>query len=268
MIGKTSRLRNLLTFHIPLTLIVAFIIAPFVWTLKTSLTPTKYIFTKIVQYLPREITILNYVSIISKIKIYRNIYNSLIVSLLTVIYAFSRYRFRGRTVLLGGILLLYLFPQVLFLVPLYVVFLKLRLIGTFLSLVIAYSTYTVPFAIWLLTGFFNQLPIELEQAAKIDGCTLLMNFRYIVFPLVRAGIVAAGSFIFITAWNEYLYAVLFTNDATKTITVALASFMSEYEIRWELLTAGGIITVIPVVVIFVFVQKNLIIGMTAGAVKG
>ena len=114
----------------------------------------------------------------------------------------------------------------------------------------------------------NQVPFELEEAAALDGCNLAQRMFKIVLPLLRPALVASCSFIFITSWNEYTYANVFTNKASRTVTVALSNFMSQYNIRWDLITAGGIIVVIPVVIMFVFVQKDLIAGLTAGGVKG
>jgi multiple sugar transport system permease protein len=183
-------------------------------------------------------------------------------------YSFSRYRFKGRNLILTTILLLYLIPEVLLMIPLFTIFRQLRLLNKLSALVISYSTYAIPFSIWLLTGFINQIPKELDDASNIDGCNVAKTIVHVIVPLLRPGLVGSCSFIFITSWNEYIYAMLFTNQATQTVTVALASFVAHYKIRWDLITTGGIITFMPVVIIFMLVQKNLIAGLAAGSVKG
>ena len=183
-------------------------------------------------------------------------------------YALSRYRFKIRNGLMYFFLLLYLVPSTLLLIPLYTIFNKMGILHTQLCLIIAYSTYSIPYSVWLTTGFINQVPYELEEAAALDGCNLFQRMIRIVLPLLRPAMVASLSFIFITSWNEYTYANMFTNKDSRTVTVALSNFMSQYNIRWDLITAGGIIVVIPVVIMFVIVQKDLIAGLTAGGVKG
>ncbi len=126
----------------------------------------------------------------------------------------------------------------------------------------------MPFSIWLLTGYINDLPISLEEAAMVDGANKVQAFVKVILPLLRPGIIATGVYVFMTSWNEYTFAVMFTNEVSRTIPVALKTLVGELGVQWGLLTAGGIITIIPVCVIFFFVQKRLVEGLTAGAVKG
>ena len=161
-----------------------------------------------------------------------------------------------------------MFPQVLFLTPLFITFRNLHLLGSWVSLVIAYCTFTIPFAIWLMTGFMDEIPQEIEEAAKIDGASMPQLFLRVIIPLLKPGMVATGSYIFINSWNEYLYAVMFTSSETRTLPVSLFSFIGEYDVRWDMISAGGITAVIPVVLLFMLVQKHLVTGMTAGSVKG
>ncbi|WP_306301461.1 carbohydrate ABC transporter permease [Thermoanaerobacter thermocopriae] len=132
----------------------------------------------------------------------------------------------------------------------------------------SYITFTMPFSIWLLTGYINDLPISLEEAAMVDGANKVQAFVKVILPLLRPGIIATGVYVFMTSWNEYTFAVMFTNEVSRTIPVALKTLVGELGVQWGLLTAGGIITIIPVCVIFFFVQKRLVEGLTAGAVKG
>jgi len=132
----------------------------------------------------------------------------------------------------------------------------------------AYCTFSIPFSIWLLTGYLNDIPKELEEAAIVDGCNRFTAFIKIIFPLAVPGVIAALVYIFIYAWNEFLFATMFTGEATRTIPVTIYSFIGEHVIDWGLLTASGIITGLPIIILFMFIQKNLIAGLTSGAVKG
>jgi multiple sugar transport system permease protein len=138
-----------------------------------------------------------------------------------------------------------------------------------LALILTHSTFAVPFSTWMLTGFFNAIPRDLDEAATIDGCNRLQAFRYVLLPLAAPGVAAALTYIFIYSWNEFIYALTFTADLrARTLPVGLQTFMGEYIIRWDLLTAGGVITSLPIVLFFMLVQRRLIGGLTAGAVKG
>lgn len=204
--------------------------------------------------------------------------NSFIAAALTTIvsltastlaaYAFSRYRFKGRRILMAVFLSNNMFPTVLLLIPLYSIMRKMGLLYTPWALVLAYATFTLPFSVWLLNGFMNDLPMSLEEAALVDGCNRRMAFFKIILPILGPSLVATGVYIFMTSWNEYTFAVMFTNNASRTIPVALKSLIGQLGVDWGLLTAGGIITIIPVCIMFFFAQKRLVEGLTAGAVKG
>ena len=161
-----------------------------------------------------------------------------------------------------------MFPTVLLLIPLYSIMRKIGLLHTHASLVLSYTTFTIPFSVWLLNGFLNDLPTSLEEAAMIDGCTRGQAFTKIVLPILVPCLVATGVYIFMNAWNEYTFAMLFTSIATRTIPVALKNLIGQLGVQWDLLTAGGVITIIPVCILFFFAQKRLVAGLTAGAVKG
>ena len=204
--------------------------------------------------------------------------NSLLVAVCTTLltlvvatmaaYAFSRYDFVGRKVLMSIFLCNNMFPTVLLLIPLYSIMRKLQLLFTPVSLILSYTTFTIPFSVWLLIGFINDLPASLEEAAMVDGCNRGQAFMKIIFPLLRPSIIATGVYIFMQSWNEYTFAMMFTNTSTRTIPVALKSLIGQLGVQWDLLTAGGILTIIPVCIMFFFAQKRLVEGLTAGAVKG
>lgn len=270
--------RENLYIYLVLALIIVFILFPYVWTFLSSIRNPNELFAKKIVYLPKKPTLDAYRFLLKDDTFLRGILNSLIISISTSIlaiviavmagYTFSRYRFRGRNLMLGGILILYFFPQVLYLIPLFTIFKSLNLLGTHACLVISYITVTIPFSIWLMTGFINEISIEIEQAAKIDGANTFKALYYVIFPLLKPGLVASGSYVFVQAWNEYLYAAMFGSRKTQTIVPTLASFISQHNVRWDLLTAGGVITVIPTITIFLFIQKNLVSGLTSGSVKG
>ena len=161
-----------------------------------------------------------------------------------------------------------MFPTVLLLIPLYAIMRNIGLLYTPWALVLAYTTFTIPFTVWLLNGYINDLPLSLEEAAMVDGCNRAQAFIKIIFPILVPCLVATGVYIFMQSWNEYTFAVMFTNENNRTIPVALKNLIGQLGVQWDLLTAGGIITIIPVCIMFFFAQKRLVEGLTAGAVKG
>ncbi len=259
--------------------VVAVALFPFAWTFITSLKPAEELYTRVVTYWPAHPTLAGYPTLFQATPFGRYFLNSAIVSVCTVLlgltvstcaaYSFSRFRFRGRDVILFAFLIINMFPQILLLVPLIVIMRSLHILNSYASLILAYSTFTIPFSVWMLTGFLDALPTELEEAARVDGATGPQAFFHIILPLAAPGIVATGIYIFINAWNEFLYALTFTSgDTFRTVPVGLSTFIGAYQIRWDLLTAAGVLTSLPIVLAFIVIQKQLIRGLTAGAVKG
>jgi len=183
-------------------------------------------------------------------------------------YAFSRMRFPGRGFLFYSVLLRNMFPAVVFLMPLFIVMRRLDLVNTHASLILTYLTFGLPLSIWLLKGFYDNIPIELEHAARIDGASRFQAFIRIIMPLSSPGIIATAIYSFIIAWNEYLYAVTFINSKELlTLPVGLQRFFTEFVTNWPGLMAAAFIMSVPVVVLFLVLQKYFVRALTEGAVK-
>lgn len=210
----------------------------------------------------------------------RQLLNSLVIALGTTLlgvffactaaYAFSRFRFPGRRVGLISFLVVQMFPATLLMIPLYVILSKLGLLNSMLGLVLVNSTTAIPFCVWMLKGYFDTIPRELEEAALIDGASRLRIFYGIILPLARPAIAVTALFCFMTSWNEYILAATFLNQETAyTLPVLIKSYVGEHgSTEWGSFAAGAILVSIPVVALFYALQKNLVSGLTAGGVKG
>jgi multiple sugar transport system permease protein len=258
--------------------IVVFTLAPYLWTVLSSLRPEAEI--GLPRLLPDRWTVANYTYVIRNTAFPRFFLNSSIVTAATIAvalclaipaaYAFSRYRFRGRQLLKFVLLLCYVFPSILLVTPLYSLAHRLGLIDTYLAMIAAYSTHTVPFCIWMLIGYFDAIPPDLEEAAMVDGARRFGAFLRVILPLAIPGVIATGVFIFIFSWNEYLYALFFTTgDTVRTLPVGLQTFLSgDINVKWGAVNASAVITTLPLAIVFVFAQRQIIRGLTAGALKG
>ncbi len=209
----------------------------------------------------------------------RHAVNSIVVALLTTVvgvtisctaaYALSRFKFPGRKTGLTMFLVVQMFPATLLLLPLYVILNKLGLLNSIVGLVLVYSTTAIPFCVWTLKGYFDSLPRELEEAARIDGASPWMIFVKIILPLSRPALAVTALFSFMTAWNEFIMASTFmTNQTRYTLPVLIQSSVTEFSADWGLFAAGAVVTSLPVMVAFYVLQKYLVGGLTAGAVKG
>lgn len=279
--STTKKKKRPVSYHlvnIGIVLLGLFAILPLVWTFYTSLRTNVDI-----NKFPAKISLSN-LSLDAYFGVWRDtnfpmlIKNSLIVSTLTVIvslslgtlagYALSRSKFRGRQ----GVLLVYLairlVPGVLLLIPLYLFMNKLGLLDSYIGLVLAYTTFTLPATIWLMKGFFDSLPPDLENAARIDGCSRMGAMWRISIPLVLPGLAATGTLTAITAWNDVLFAMLLTSsDRTRTWPVGLREMIGEFQLPWEALTATSILSLLPVVIGFALVGRKMVAGITAGSLK-
>lgn len=220
----------------------------------------------------------NYTRLLRETNFPRYVGNSLVVATATVLlalaiaspgaYALTRFRFLTRPAFASAILFIYMFPPIFLGIPLFVIFTALGLTNTFVGLILAHTTFALPFLLWMLRDFFLAIPRELEEAALVDGCSRVRALRRVVLPLARPGLIAAGIFAFILSWNDYVYAlILMTSESRKTITVGISLFVESTTIEPGLMTAGGVLVTVPVLILFVFVQRYLVQGLGAGAIR-
>jgi len=271
------------TGRIFLVLMLIYTVVPMAWMLITSLKGGFAAMMYPPQWIPAEPTLENYIRLLDPKDtigqdFLRYFWNSLWVSTTTTIlavfvavpaaYAFSRFRFPGRNFLFFAVLLRNMFPAVIFLVPLFILMRWLGLVNTHGSLILTYLTFGLPLAIWLLKGFYDNIPIQLEQAARIDGATRFQAFLLIVMPLSTPGIIATAIYSFIGAWNEFIYAATFLNkNEQMTLPVGIQRFFSENTTDWPGLMAASFMMSVPVVVLFLILQKYFVRALTEGAVK-
>jgi ABC-type glycerol-3-phosphate transport system permease component len=183
-------------------------------------------------------------------------------------YALSRFTLKGKRLFLLAALLPQFFPYVLILIPFYVLMSNLGLVDSHIGLILTHTSITLPFALWMLTGYFNAIPQELDQAALIDGCSRLGVLFRILYPVALPGLVVAGFFAFVVSWGDYLFvSILSQSNATQTLPIGLQTFMSSLQVKWGLITAGTVLAIVPTIVFFSIVQRRLVAGLTAGAVK-
>ena len=188
-------------------------------------------------------------------------------------FAMSRWRFRGRNIFSTTVLSTQMFPGVLFLLPLYIIFVNIdtstgvTLIGTKLGLIITYLTFSLPFSIWMLAGYFDGIPRELDEASMVDGCTPWGALWRVVLPAARPGVVAVAIYSFMTAWGEVLFASVMTTDANRTLAVGLRLYSTQTNVYWNEIMAASLVVSVPVVLVFLLLQRSFVAGLTAGAVK-
>jgi multiple sugar transport system permease protein len=262
-----------------LIVVVAILLFPFAWMLSTAFKPPEEIFTATPRWIPKNPTWHNFVTILRNTPFPRYFTNSVVVAFLTMLigvsvtvfagYALSRFRFRGKTAFSLWLLISQMFPPVLLIIPIFVLMLNLRLVNTYSSLIITYATFALPFSTWMLKAYFDTVPIELEEAAKIDGCGQLQALVRIVLPLAAPGIVTVALFVFTLAWQEYMFALTLTRTTEmRTLPVGISLFLGEYRVLWGSLMAGSVVVTAPVIVLFIYLQRYIVQGLTLGAVKG
>lgn len=251
---------------------------PFYWAAVASLTPEAALF-RAPSLWPRTLVLDHYRTLFTERDFWTPIRNSLVVAGATTLlcvgvgtlaaYALARLRFRGRTAILGAILAVSMFPQITIVSPLYLVLRALRLIDTYPGLILPYLTFAMPLTVWLLVGFFRQLPYDLEEAALVDGATRWQAFTRIVLPSAAPGVATTAILTFLFCWNEFLFALSFTlGPDRQTVPVAIALFRGQYQVPWGQILAGAVVATVPVVAVVLLFQRRIVQGLTAGAVKG
>ncbi len=273
-----KRLRLFLGTEVPVAGILAFALVPWLWMALSSVRPDEELTHAPIRIIPGGLTLVHYVELLQRTSFLQNLRDSLVVAVgavtlglllsLPAAYAFSRFRFPGRRALRVQFLVVNMFPVVLLILPLFILFRELGLLDTYLALIMGHATFTLPFAIWLMTSYIDGIPPDLDEAAAIDGATRLQVLWLVVLPLVVPGMIAVGIYLFIASWNEYLFALMLAGRNVRTVTVALQMFIGENEIHWGLLTAGGTLVALPATALFLLAQRRLVGGLTGGAVKG
>ncbi|AKU17472.1 carbohydrate ABC transporter permease [Luteipulveratus mongoliensis] len=280
-------MRDPLSFRIfrwvVITVVGLFTAIPLYVLLTTSLKPLSDVQGKF-EWWPSHMTLRPFVDIWSTVPLGRYFANSLIVcvtatffSVLIAIfaaYAVSRYRFRGRRLFSGAVLSTQMFPGILFLLPLFLVFVNIdKTLGstvfyqTRVGLIVMYMTFTLPFAIWMLASYLDGIPKDLDEAARVDGCNAMGALFRVVLPAARPGVIAVAVYAFMTAWGEILFASQMTNDTTRTLSIGLQSYSTQINVYWNQVMAAALVVSVPVVIAFLLLQRYMVAGLTAGAVK-
>jgi len=281
MVGSERLSNRLLNIYLPLVFYLVFLLFPFYWMTIVSLKPTNDLFE--MKYNPfwiQKFTLENYLYLFQNTAFPEWVKNTLIVSVVSTAlslgcsifagYALARLRFPGSNFLGVGIFLAYLVPPTLLFLPLAQVIAKLNLYNTYWALILTYPTQLVPFASWLLMGYFRTIPKEIEESAMADGCSRMQILLRIVLPLSVPGLLSAGIFCFTLSWNEFLYALIFMSSGSmKTIPVGVVSDMIKADtLFWGSLMASAVLGSVPIAFLYSFFVKHYVSGLTAGAVKG
>lgn len=261
-----------------LTVLAIFSAFPLLWLFMCSIKSSSDLLTNPTSLFPTKATLENYYNVMVNLKLGVNIKNSLIVSLATTLiatvvssmaaYGIIRFFPKLGNAMSKMLIMTYMFPAIVLVIPYAVVMGKIGLTNTRLGLIIVYLSFNVPYAVWLLTGFFKTVPLEIEEAARIDGAGRIQTFRKVVLPLVAPGLVATAIYMFINSWNEFLYALILTSSSDiTTLSIKLHTMQGADVLNWGDMMAACMVVVLPSVVFFCFIQKYIAGGMTEGAVK-
>lgn len=275
---KTSPIKKVL-FYIFLVIFLTIVVFPFLWQLLTSFKPVKELWSIPPKWIPSKINLSYYESILFKRKFPSYLKNSFIVASCTTLfslfitsfaaYALARLKFKGKKLMLGLSLSVSMFPAIAIVCPLFLFMKNAHLLNSYLGLILTYSTFVIPLSLWNLNAYFKQIPLELEESAKVDGATPVQAFLRIILPLATPGMFTTAILTFIASWNEFFYSLVFnTADNMRTVPVGIAMFPGEYEMPWGDIAAASIVVTVPLIIMVLIFQKRIISGLTAGAVKG
>jgi multiple sugar transport system permease protein len=266
-------------FYVFLFIFVFFVMFPFLWILLSSVKPLTDLFgANAFNWFTDNPTLKSYISVFVNYPFERYLWNSLVVSLITTVYtvfvaafaayAIARLDFKGKTLILGVVLSVSMFPQIATISPIYIFLKNFGLINSYLGLIIPYTTFALPLSIWLLVTFFRKIPFDLEEAAKIDGATPMQTYFKVILPLAMPGIFTTSILVFIAAWNEFLFALTInTAEKFKTVPVGIAMFQGQYTIPWGEISAATVIVTVPLVIMVLLFQRRIVSGLTSGSVK-
>jgi len=260
-------------------LLVVFIGFPLLWMLVSSFKPAEQLFVSPPRLLPSTLTLDWYRNVMLQSDAPTYFRNSLVIGAATTAiclsigtlaaYGVTRFEFPGKRVFLIGALLSYVFPAIVLFVPIYMIINSLGLIDALAGVVIAHTILTFPFALWMLRSFFIAIPREIDEAAWVDGASYFLTFVAIILPLALPGVFSVGVFVFVLSWNEYLFAgVLITSGSLTTIPVRISEFITSFDVRWGEIMAMGALATMPVIALFLSVQRFFLRGVIAGAIKG
>lgn len=277
--GRPQRQGTTTAAWITVVLFGGFALLPIYWLLATSLTPRAQVFQYPPRLFPAEPTLDAYRALVANDTLLTYLRNSIIVSVITAVlsvvvsasmaYSFSKFRYRGRKSLMYLILSSQMFPQALLLVTLYTLFSAYDLLNTFTALVLSFTTFTLPLCVWMLKGFFDTIPDDLIEAARVDGASRSRIFLVVVLPLAAPGLVASGLFAFVRGWNDFIFALTLAGPDKQTLPPGLMNtYIGEASTAWPELMAASLAVSLPVVIAFIALQRFLVGGLTAGAVKG
>jgi ABC-type glycerol-3-phosphate transport system permease component len=255
------------------------VVFPFYWMINTSLKPASEIFLSPPTFISSNWSLDAYVTVLTQRPFARYFLNSLVVTLGTTVlsvtlaafaaYGFTRFFPRGATPFIVFLLFTKMLPETLLIIPYFQLMSSLGLLNSYFALILAYSSFALPFSVWMLIGFFRSIPRDIDEAAKIDGASYLQTFFLVILPLARPGLVAVALFTFLIAWNSYLWALVLTTDASMhVLSVGVANMVGEYRVQWNELMAAAVIAAVPVMLLFSFLEKHLVNAITSGAVKG
>lgn len=264
--------------YIVLTVFSLFSIWPVLQVFSVSLRPGDRLLSKSLAIIPADATFHSYVRLFSEEPFLRWMGNSFLVSAVVTLmgvslaatagYSFSRYKFRGRDSALVGLIVTQMFPVTMLLLPLFIMLIKLHLYDSYLGLIIAYSATALPFTVWQMKGYYDTIPLSLEEAALIDGCTHFQAFYKVILPLAYPALAITALFSFMSAWSEYLVAAVLIQDQDLfTLPLGLKMFQSNMEIAWGLYSAAAMLVSLPIVILFLSLSRYLVSGLTLGSVK-
>jgi multiple sugar transport system permease protein len=277
--GAGRRSLNMVLFYVFLVIFVFVSIFPLLWVFKMSIVTRSELYASPPTILPQNLSGAEWTQVLGDSTFQQALINSSIISSVTTViclffgsiaaYAISRLRFRFKSTVMTLILAISFFPAVAIIAPLFIQFTALGVIDTYASVIITDTVFALPLTIWLLVAFFRELPVDLEDAAKVDGATTIQAFRKVIVPLAAPGVFTTAILTFIYAWNEFLFANTFLFDeSTQPVTVVIPNFATIYTVDYGAQAAASVIVTVPLVILVLIFQRRIVSGLTAGAVKG